>query len=98
MLEAPNGGEALLRCERHPGPVHLLVTDVVMPLMSGSEVAKRCSVLRAEMRVMYLSGYAEDFVARRGAHTPGHLLLEKPFTLRALAAKVREVLDSPPSA
>jgi CheY-like chemotaxis protein len=91
VLAAANGGEALLACRQHPGPIDLLVTDVVMPHMGGPEVARQVAPLRPGMKVLFLSGYADDAVLRQGSggDVP---FLPKPFTPAALANKVREVL------
>ncbi len=94
VIEAANGEEALAVCERHHGPFHLLLTDVVMPQMSGRELAQAIATLHPEMRVLYMSGYTDDAILHHGALDPGTVLLEKPFTSSALARKVREVLDS----
>ncbi len=95
VLEAANGDDALLTSERHAGPIHLLLTDVVMPLMSGPELAQRLAPLRQEMKVLYMSGYTEEALGHHGVLDPGIKLLSKPFTPTDLAQKVREVLDSP---
>jgi DNA-binding response OmpR family regulator len=95
ILEARHGAEALEISQRHDGPIHLMVTDVVMPQMSGRELAQRLLPLRPEMRVLYMSGYTDDAIVRLGVLEAGTAFLSKPFTPDALAAKVREVLDTP---
>ncbi|HEX5657506.1 MAG TPA: PAS domain S-box protein [Polyangiales bacterium] len=94
VLEAEHGELALALCEQHVGNIHLLVTDVVMPRMGGRELAERAAALRPEMRVLYMSGYADDDVLTRGIATDEVTLLQKPITPSSLARKVREVLDA----
>jgi len=96
VLEARHGAEALEISERHKGPIHLMVTDVVMPQMSGRELAQRLQPLRPDMRVLYMSGYTDDAIVRHGVLGAGIAFLSKPFTPDALALKVSEVLDTPP--
>jgi len=95
VLEARDGHEALAVAERHRGPIHLLLTDVVMPRMSGSDLARRLASRRPEMRVLYMSGYTDDETLRRGVLAGGKAFLQKPFRAAVLAARVREVLDAP---
>ncbi len=95
VLEARDGADALRISGRHRGPIHLMVTDVVMPQMSGRELAQRLAALRSDMRVLYMSGYTDDAIVRHGVLDAGIAFIAKPFTPDALAAKVREVLDTP---
>jgi PAS domain S-box-containing protein len=92
VLEVRNGGEALLLCERHPGPIDLLVTDVVMPMMSGPQLAQRLSCLRPELRLLCMSGYTGEAVVNHGLIGPRIPFLQKPITSESLLRKVREVL------
>jgi PAS domain S-box-containing protein len=93
VLEAANPGEALLICEQHKEPIGLLLTDVVMPMMDGSELAKRLLKLRPTMQVLFMSGYTDDAVLRQGIQNEGMAFLQKPFTASALAYKLREILE-----
>jgi PAS domain S-box-containing protein len=97
VLEARHGAEAIEISERHRGPIHLMVTDVVMPQMSGRELAQRLLPVRPDLRVLYMSGYTDDAIVRHGVLGAGMAFLSKPFTPDALAVKVRELLDSPPA-
>ena len=90
LIEAAHGAEALRATEEHPGPIHLLVTDVSMPEIGGIEVARRFRELRPEATVLYISGYAGDLLAELG---PGVEVLQKPFSTDELLARVRDLLD-----
>jgi len=95
LLEAPNGPEALALCGLYPEPIHLLVTDVVMPGMTGRELADRLLEVRPDLKVLYTSGYTADVIGRQGVLDAGVSFLQKPFTGPQLSAKVREVLGIP---
>jgi CheY-like chemotaxis protein len=96
VLEAHHGNEALQICQHHQGPIHLMVTDVVMPQVSGRELAERLTLLRPEIRVLFMSGYPDNAIVHHGVLGAGTAFLQKPFTLNALECKVRELLDAPP--
>jgi len=94
VLAAPNGPAALevaATCNRE---IQLLVSDVVMPKMSGSELGQKLLAQRPGLKVLYVSGYAENTVMQHGLAELGSRFLHKPFTLKALTAKIREVLDA----
>jgi PAS domain S-box-containing protein len=91
MTETPL--DALERAGSHEGPIHLLLTDVVMPKMLGKDVAERTRALRPDVKVLYMSGYARPVLANSGTLEPGVTLLEKPFSESVLLAAVRHVLD-----
>jgi two-component system cell cycle sensor histidine kinase/response regulator CckA len=93
VLVAESGKEALELLEGHDGSVQLLLTDVVLPEMNGKQLFERVSGAYPDVKVLYMSGYPENVIAHRGVMEPGIHFIQKPFTVRALAAKVREVLD-----
>jgi signal transduction histidine kinase len=92
VLCARDGMEALNLAEAFDGPIHLLVTDVIMPHMNGHELAVKLSRLRADMKVLYVSGYSDNDIGDHGTLDPRYELLEKPFTPQTLARKIREVI------
>ncbi len=93
VLEAANGLEALAVAEEYPDPIHLLMTDLMMPNLSGREVADRLGASGRVERVLFMSGYTEDVIVHQDVASADAEFLHKPFSLNALAAKVREVLD-----
>ena len=93
VLEAAEGAAAIEVSNSHLGPIHLLLTDVILPGMNGRELAHTSLKLRPETRVLYMSGYSENAIAHDGILEEGITLLQKPFTLPALKAKVREKLS-----
>ena len=99
VIAVSAGHEAIARFEQHKGEIQLLITDVVLPKMSGKEIAGRLMSLRSELRVLFISGYTGDMIANQGMLSgPRVDFLQKPFGLKALRAKVRAVLDTPGSA
>ena len=92
VLEADHGAAALQIASDYHGPIDMLITDVVMPGMSGRELSEQLSASDPDIKILYLSGYTEDAVVHQGVLEPGTSFLQKPFTLQALARKVREVL------
>jgi CheY-like chemotaxis protein len=93
VLTAASGGEALAICERHPGKIHLVLTDVVMPEMGGRVFAERLAKVRKGIKVLYMSGYTDNAIVHHGTLEPGTKFIGKPFNAADLARKVREVLD-----
>jgi PAS domain S-box-containing protein len=93
VLEASEGSEALLLAGSHSGPIHLLLTDVVMPRMTGKELAERLRAVRPETKVLYMSGYAADVISSRGVLNSGEWYIGKPFSVDALLMKVRDILS-----
>jgi PAS domain S-box-containing protein len=94
VLEASRGSEALTLCAQYEGPLDLMVTDVIMPQMSGRELAQQLALSHPHMKVLYVSGYTDDAIAHHGVLEPSVAFLPKPFTPNLLARKVREVLDT----
>jgi PAS domain S-box-containing protein len=94
VVDARNAGEAFLLCEKHEGVIDLMLSDVVMPQMSGPELAQRLAGTRPDMKILFMSGYTDDSAVRHGVSSSGIAFLQKPFTPASLAAKVRAALDS----
>lgn len=94
LLEAQNGEEALRLITNYAGPIHLLLTDIVMPGISGKTLAEEAAHLRPDMKVLYISGYTDETITDHGAIEPGDAFLQKPFNPTALGRKVRFVLDT----
>ncbi|MCH7986826.1 MAG: response regulator, partial [Acidobacteria bacterium] len=93
VLEAEDPVEAMHLSDRHQGPIHLMVTDVVMPKMSGHELAQQMASVRPEMKVLYVSGYTDDALGQYGVPTQDSFFLQKPFSLDTLARKMRTLLE-----
>ena len=94
VLTASNGSEALSSCEGHPEKIHLLLTDVVMPGMSGRQLAKRMREVRPELQILYMSGYLPSAIGHHGVLEPGEVFLHKPFNGKELRRKVRRALGT----
>ncbi len=94
VLEASHGEEALAVAGNHDGPIHLLVTDVIMPHRSGKEVAERLSEERPGLRVLFMSGYSDEAIERHGILTPDSVYMQKPLSPESLARAVRDLLDA----
>jgi PAS domain S-box-containing protein len=92
IIEASGGEEAIAVAGRHPGPIQLLLTDVVLPGMNGKALSERMKVFRPDLKVLFTSGYTADVIAHRGVLDQGVSFLQKPYSLHELAAKVRELL------
>jgi len=93
VLEASNPSIAFSTCTQHEGPIHLVMTDVVMPEMNGPDLVKRIISQYPEMKVLYMSGYVKNFISHQGILGKEMDYIQKPFTVNELAKKVREVLD-----
>jgi two-component system, cell cycle sensor histidine kinase and response regulator CckA len=94
VLVACDGAEALLECEKYQGIIHLLLTDMVMPQMSGIQLAERLVKARPGLRVLYMSGYTDNALGHQNVLEGGTRFIEKPFTSVELTRKVRDVLDA----
>lgn len=92
VVTAANGTEAVDLAEQHSGPIDLLITDIVMPNMSGAELAQKVAAVRPDIRILFMSGYADDTLAEQGAFDP-QTFLQKPFTLAMLTEKIQETLS-----
>lgn len=92
VLSAANGKEAIRVAEAYPDNIHLLITDVLMPEIDGAELAKVLCAMRPDLKVIYISGYTDTCLAPEGILPPGTVLVNKPFSVRMLSAKMREVL------
>jgi response regulator RpfG family c-di-GMP phosphodiesterase len=96
-LAARTPEEALSLVSRHPGPIHLLVSDVVLPGMNGKELKQRLEILRPSIRCLFISGYTADIIAHHGVLDEGIQFLQKPFPALELPRKARALLDAPRS-
>lgn len=96
VLPAGLPGEAIRIAEAYPGDIHLLMTDVVMPEMNGRELAEHLSKSRPKMRVLFVSGYSAEAIAVQGILDEGIHFIQKPYTLQALAEKLRTVMEEVP--
>ena len=94
MLTAGTPGEAIRLAGEHTGEIHLLLTDVVMPEMDGRNLAKKMLSLYPNLKRLFMSGYTADVIAHRGVLDEGASFIQKPFSIKELAAKVREALGA----
>jgi two-component system cell cycle sensor histidine kinase/response regulator CckA len=97
VLEAENGAEALEQCEKHAGAIDLVVSDIVMPMMGGREMADRMRMLRPQSKLLFVSGFTDDEVMRQDIDIAGSAYLQKPFSPAALMAKIGEMLRDVPA-
>jgi YesN/AraC family two-component response regulator len=93
VLEARSAKEAIELEKAVAAPIHLLLTDIVMPEMSGRQLAESILLRRQGLKVLYMSGYTDDAIVRQGIMDASHAFLQKPYSLQSFARKVREVLD-----
>jgi PAS domain S-box-containing protein len=95
VLDAPDGKTAIALANGFESPIHLLLTDVILPGLSGRNIADQLHLVRPSMKVIYMSGYTDEFIADHGIMDPDIVLLEKPFAISSLLQSIREVLDGP---
>ena len=98
VLEAGDGAQALATAQQHPGPIHLLVTDLMLPGGSGVSMGRQLASFRPEMKILYVSGYADHSMLHESLWSGKSALLRKPFAYQALLQKVRALLDQQPKA
>jgi two-component system cell cycle sensor histidine kinase/response regulator CckA len=94
VLQSASGLDAIYMAGRHPGPIHLLLTDIVMPQMNGRELSAHLERIRPEVLTLFVSGYVDNVIVQQAEFDAGAAFLQKPFTGNSLACKVREVLDA----
>jgi DNA-binding NtrC family response regulator len=94
VLEATTPGQAMDLAQEHAGHIHLLITDVIMPEMNGRDLANQLHSLYPDLKVLFMSGYTADVIAHRGVLDEGINFIQKPFSLKDLAVKIRAVIDS----
>lgn len=94
MLTASDGKEALALVHGYSGKIDLLITDVLMPGLSGPELAQALLAIRPDLKVIFISGYAEGSLSHNGILAPGTVLVHKPFTIKALTTKLREIMGT----
>ena len=97
VLPAKNVTDSLRLAQEGPHPIHLLLTDTIMPGMNGPELAQQVLAMRPAMKVLFMSGYTDKVLMSTAAWEHGTSFLQKPFTPQTLGDKVREILEAPPS-
>jgi two-component system cell cycle sensor histidine kinase/response regulator CckA len=95
VLHASRPLDAIAICDRYDGPINLMITDLIMPQMSGRQLAEQIAPLRPDMRVLYMSGYTDNIMISQGVLGSGAAFIQKPFQMWTLMFKIREVLGSP---
>lgn len=93
VLEASDGQSAIEKCKSHDGPIHLMITDIVMPRMGGVKLAPRVNLMRPNMKILYVTGYPEGPYSQRNLPEGIHHFLEKPYTPGTLVKKIKEILE-----